>query len=55
MEADYKNWKKRTMTFLKYKCNLIVKRTKLSNKTQDTWDELDIKAINYISSVITSK
>ncbi|KAK9293483.1 hypothetical protein QLX08_011590 [Tetragonisca angustula] len=53
---DYRNWKKCMLKFLQYKkCKLVVDRSKSAGDSSAEWDEMDIKAVNYIYSAINNK
>lgn len=53
---DYSTWKKRIFTFLKMKkCINVCKREKTATDKADTWDEQDLKAVNYIYGALSNK
>lgn len=54
--GDYKIWKKRVLLHLKCKkCDEPATREKMDTDAQDTWDEKNVKAMNYIYSNITNE
>ena len=53
---DYSTWKKRLLTFLKFKkCDEVVKREKVDNDNDDVWNDKDLKATNYIFSALSNR
>lgn len=49
---DYSMWKKRITMYLKLKkCEKVIKRVKTAEDGND-WDENDLKATNYIYTVL---
>jgi len=54
--SDCGNWKKRILKFLQFKrCKQVAEREVLSTDKREEWEEMDIKATNYIYSAITNK
>lgn len=53
---DNSTWKKRILTFLKMKkCDEMCKRIRQQNENADDWNQKDLKAVNYIYSVLSNK
>ena len=54
--SDYKLWKKRMAVLLKYKrCVTPIEREKGNDDSATTWTDMDIKAMNYLYSALSSK
>ena len=53
--SDYGNQKKCMLKFLQYKKCKLVDRSKSVGDSSAEWDEMDIKAVNYIYSTISNK
>lgn len=54
--TDYVNWKKRILKFFELKkCKNVATREKTVNDKEETWNEEDVKAMNFIYSSITNK
>lgn len=52
---NYNMWKKRVVLFLKLKkCDEVIKREKTADD-KESWDENNLKAMNYIYSAISDK
>lgn len=52
---DYKHWKKRMSKFLEFKkCKEVITRQK-NNTDKEEWNQMEIKAMNYIYSAISNK
>ena len=53
---DYSTWKKRITIFLRMKkCEMVIQRVRESTENEATWNEKDLKAINYIYSALSNK
>jgi len=54
--SDYNNWKIRIIKFLQFKkCRLAIEREMLPSDNREIWEEMDVKATNYIYSAISNK
>ena len=52
---DYNLWKKRLLLYLKWKkCDEAARRERRSTEDLDKWEDMDIKAMNYIYCSITN-
>nr|XP_018904923.1 PREDICTED: uncharacterized protein LOC109035668 [Bemisia tabaci] len=53
---SYTNWKKRILKFLEFKkCKVTVERKKKKDDKQEDWENMDIKATNFIYSAISDR
>jgi len=52
---NYNIWKKRILMYLKWKkCDEVATRARLTTDNETTWNEKNLKAMNYIYSGITN-
>jgi len=53
---DYSIWKKRILLYLRWKkCDKVAKREKLATDKENTWEENNLKAMNYVYSGISNE
>jgi len=54
--SNYNNWEIRIIKFLQFKkCRLAIEREMLPSNNREIWEEMDVKATNYIYSTISNK
>lgn len=47
--SEYCNWIRRILKFLEFKkCKCVVERERTREDGQEEWQEMDVKAVNYI-------
>ena len=55
-EADYSTWKERITTFLRMKkCETVIQRERANEENEATWNEKDLRAMNYIYSALSNR
>lgn len=53
---DYNTWKKRITVFLKMKkCEKVIQRESAETGDEATWNDADLKAMNYIYSALSNR
>lgn len=53
---EYSTWKKRITVFLKMKkCEKVIQRERESTENEATWNDADLKAMNYIYSALSNR
>ena len=53
---DYSTWKKRITVLLKMKkCEEVIQRVRAENDNEATWNEKDLKAMNYIYGALSNR
>lgn len=53
---DYSTWKKRITVFLRMKkCEKVIQRERIATDNEATWNDTDLKAMNYIYSALSNR